>query len=33
MANPEPTFLTKNLIIENTRLVGNDGKHLKLKLK
>jgi single-stranded-DNA-specific exonuclease len=33
MANPEPTFLTKKLIIENMRLVGNDGKHLKLKLK
>lgn len=32
MANPEPTFLTKNLKIENIRLVGNDGKHLKLKL-
>lgn len=32
MANPEPTFLTKNLIIESIRLVGNDGKHLKIEL-
>jgi single-stranded-DNA-specific exonuclease len=33
MGNPEPTFLTKNLLVEDLRLVGNDGKHLKLKLK
>lgn len=33
MANPEPTFLTKNMIVENIRLVGNDGKHLKLELR
>jgi len=33
MANPEPTFLTKDLIIENIRLVGNDGKHLKLNFQ
>lgn len=32
MANPEPTFLSKDLIIESLRLVGNDGKHLKLDL-
>lgn len=31
MANPEPTFVTKNFNIENIRLVGNDGKHLKIK--
>ena len=30
MANPEPTFLTENLIIENTRLLGKDKKHLKI---
>ena len=33
MANPEPTFLTKDLVIENLRLVGNDGKHLKINFK
>ncbi len=32
MKNPEPTFLTKNLVIEDMRLVGNDGKHLKMRL-
>jgi len=32
MKNPEPTFLTKNLVIEDIRLVGNDGKHLKIRL-
>ncbi len=31
MANPEPTFLTKDLTVENMRLVGNDGKHLKIR--
>lgn len=33
MANPEPTFLTKNLIISDIRIVGKDGKHLKIKFK
>jgi len=33
MKNPEPTFLTKNLVIEDIRLVGNGGKHLKIQLK
>ena len=33
MANPEPTFLTKNLIISDIRVVGKDGKHLKLNFK
>jgi single-stranded-DNA-specific exonuclease len=33
MANPEPIFLSKNLIIQSTRLVGNGNKHLKLVLK
>lgn len=32
MANPEPKFLTKDLTVESLRLVGNDGKHIKLKL-
>lgn len=31
MANPEPTFLTKNLIISNIKIVGKDGKHLKFQ--
>ena len=33
MKNPEPVFLTKNLIVEDIRLVGNGGKHLKIRLK
>lgn len=33
MGNPEPTFVTRNMIVENIRLVGNDGKHLKINLK
>jgi len=33
MANPEPTFLTKNLIISDIRIIGKDRKHLKLKFK
>ncbi len=33
MKNPEPTFLTKNLVIEDIRLVGNGGKHLKIKFR
>ena len=28
--NPEPVFLTRNVKIKDVRLVGNDGKHLKL---
>ncbi len=33
MGNPEPTFLTKNLTISDVRIVGKDGKHLKLKFQ
>ena len=33
MANPEPTFLTKNLIIFDIRTVGKTGDHLKLRFK
>ena len=33
MGNPEPTFVTRNMIIENIRLVGNEGKHLKINFK
>jgi single-stranded-DNA-specific exonuclease len=33
MANPEPTFLTRNLTISDIRIVGKDGKHLKLKFQ
>ena len=33
MANPEPTFLTKNLVVKNIRLVGKDGKHLKIQFE
>ncbi len=31
--NEKPVFLMKNLIIEETKLVGNGGKHLKLFLR
>jgi single-stranded-DNA-specific exonuclease len=33
MGNSEPMFLTENLRVEDIRLVGKDGKHLKLGLK
>lgn len=33
MANPEPTFLTQNLIIEEIRIIGNNSQHLKFKLR
>jgi len=29
MKNPEPTFLSKSVLVEEMRLVGNEGKHLK----
>jgi len=32
MGNPQPTFITKNITIEDMRLVGADGKHLKLRV-
>ncbi|MDP3726908.1 MAG: DHHA1 domain-containing protein, partial [bacterium] len=32
MRNPEPTFMAKNVLIVDLRTVGNDGRHLKLKL-
>ena len=33
MANPEPIFLTRSLVVQNLRTVGNDGKHLKLQFR
>lgn len=33
MANPEPTFLAKNLILDDLRFVGKEGKHLKIIFK
>lgn len=32
MSNPEPLFLTQNLRVADARVVGKDGKHLKLRL-
>ncbi len=32
MSNPQPTFISKNITIEDMRLVGQDGKHLKLRV-
>jgi len=31
--NPEPTFLSRGVSVADARLVGNDGRHLRLKLK
>jgi single-stranded-DNA-specific exonuclease len=33
IGNPQPTFLTKSLTVQDIRLVGADGKHLKLYLR
>jgi len=33
MGNPEPTFISKNVVVEDIRLVGAEGKHLKLNFK
>jgi len=33
MGNPEPTFISKKVVIDDMRLVGVEGKHLKLKIK
>jgi single-stranded-DNA-specific exonuclease len=30
--NPEPIFATRNVIVDDARLVGKDGKHLKLRI-
>jgi single-stranded-DNA-specific exonuclease len=31
--NPEPTFLSRSVSVTQTRLLGNNGQHLRLKLK
>ena len=33
MGNPQPTFLAKNVSVEHAKVVGMDGKHLKLLIK
>lgn len=33
MANMEPTFVSNNVIVEQIRAIGAEGKHLKLKVK
>lgn len=33
VANPQPVFLTKNMLVEDVRSVGIDNKHLKLELE
>jgi single-stranded-DNA-specific exonuclease len=33
MGNPSPVFMAKNLVIDNVRSIGQDGRHLKLKVK
>ena len=32
-ANPEPTFLSRGVSVAETRLLGKNGQHLRLKLK
>ena len=32
VGNPEPLFLTKNMLLEDIRRVGADNRHLKLQL-
>lgn len=32
VGNPEPTFMSKKVLVLDMRLVGNDGKHIKLRL-
>ncbi len=32
MGNPIPIFISKNIMVEDMRLVGTEGKHLKLKI-
>jgi len=32
MGNPEPAFLSKNLVVKNIRSLGKDGKHLRLSV-
>jgi single-stranded-DNA-specific exonuclease len=31
--NPEPTFLSRGALVAEARVIGNDGRHLRLKLK
>ncbi|HSW88598.1 MAG TPA: hypothetical protein VLG12_05555, partial [Candidatus Saccharimonadales bacterium] len=33
MTNAEPTFISKKVIVQNIRAIGQEGKHLKLQLK
>lgn len=33
VGNPQPTFVSRKVVIEDMRLVGMDGKHLKLRLR
>jgi len=33
MANPEPVFVSRDVVVENVRQIGMEGKHLKLELR
>ena len=33
MGNPEPTFISRSVVVEDVRLVGAEGKHLKFKFR
>lgn len=33
MGNPEPVFASRNVVVEDMRIIGKDGKHLKMKFK
>ncbi|MBI4080614.1 MAG: single-stranded-DNA-specific exonuclease RecJ [Candidatus Levybacteria bacterium] len=32
MGNPEPVFMTSKVTVDDSRIIGRDGKHLKLRL-
>ena len=32
MGNPEPTFISKKVLVKDLRLIGRDSQHLKLKI-
>ena len=33
MGNPEPTFISREVVVDGVRLIGKENKHLKLRLK
>ncbi|MBI4089587.1 MAG: single-stranded-DNA-specific exonuclease RecJ [Candidatus Levybacteria bacterium] len=33
VGNPEPTFISRNIVVEDLRLVGAEGKHIKFRFR